>query len=476
MWLKRGKCAVLLALAVTGAAPAQSPAPPVRLTLRPAAAPTPVLRYRLLPELRETTPGNAVDLYKSAGKLLRQIITDPDRGRIEDLEKWAAVPVPDLPREQVRAVLERYKEVLDLTEKAARCERCDWGLTEQLRQAGVRALLPEHQSLRDAARVLAVRARLEVAEGNPEAALRTLQTGFAVGRHAGDCPVLICTLVGHAIANVMARQVDALVEAPAAPNLYWTLADVPRPYIDLRLPLEGDRMAFRASFPGLAEAAHDPDGKPLPPDQFKKVMDMVLSEMGQGAGFRGRMTLAREVRQRHEAAKRALVARGASAEAVAKMPPMQVALLHGFAEYDRLFDEAARWHDLPFWQAYPALSREAGRLKEGKDRPADAPALPFAARFVPLVGKALRTRAHLERKLAALRCVEAVRLYAAAHGGQLPAALADIREVPVPIDPMTGKPFEYRREGGKAVLHAPPPGGEKPDQYNNLTYELTLKR
>jgi hypothetical protein len=473
----RSACAIVLCLVLSGAAPAQAPEAPIRLALRPARAPKPVLHYRLLPELREQTPGNAVEVYKQAVKLVQQIESGPaERGRHEELDRWAATPVRDLPRERVREALDKYREVFELAEKAARCERCDWGLTEQLRQAGFRTVLPQHAYLRDVARLLAVRARLEVADGRPEAALRTLQTGFAMGRHAGDCPSLVCTLVGHAIAHVMARQVDAVVEAPGAPNLYWALADFPRPYIDLRGPLEGDRVSFLASFPGLAEAAQGPEGRPLAPAQVKKAVDMVLLEMSQERGFRGRRALALEVSKKHEAAKRALVAQGTPAEAVAKMPHVQVALLHGFAEYDRLYDEAAKWHNLPYWQAYASLRREAERLKQGRERPADAPAMPFAVRFVPAVGKALLIRARVERKLAALGCVEAVRLYAASHGGRLPTTLADVKEVPVPTDPMTGKPFAYSSDGGKATLHAPPPEGDKPDNYNTFTYELTLNR
>ena len=472
----RSAGAVLLGLSLVGAAPAQSPGPPIRLALRPAAAPTPVLRYRLLPELREQTSGNAVDLYKQAVKLVQQVASDPaERGRPEELEKWAATPVRDLPRERVREALDRYKEVLELAEKAARCERCDWGLTEQLRQAGFGTVLPEHAYLRDIARLLAVRARLEVADGRPGAALRTLQTGFAMGRHAGDCPSLICCLVGHAIGHVMAVQLDAVVESPGGPNLYWALADFPRPYIDLRGPLEGDRVSFLATFPGLAEAAHDPEGRALAPAQVKKAVDMVLLDVVPERGFRGRRALALEVSKKHEAAKRALVARGAPAEAVARMPHVQVALLQGFAEYERLYDEAAKWHNLPYWEAYPQLRRETERLKGERNHPADGPAIPLAARFVPIAAKVLWHRARLERRFAALRCVEALRLHAAAHGGRLPPALGAIKEVPVPDDPMTGRPFEYRLERGKATLSAPPLGGGPSDNYP-LTYELTLKR
>jgi hypothetical protein len=477
MFRARSVCAVALCLALAGAAPAQPPGPPVRLTLRPAAAPQPVLRYRLLPELRETTPGNAVEVYKQAVKLVQQFAADPaERGRPDELEKWAATPVRDLPRERVREALEKYKEVLGLAETAARRERCDWGLTEQLRQAGFGAVLPEHAYLRDLARLLAVRARLEVADGKPEAALRTLQTGFAMGRHAGDCPSLVCYLIGHGIAQVMARQLDAVVEAPGAPNLYWALADLPRPYLDLRRALEGDRLMFLATFPGLAEAARDPAGAPLAPADLRKAVDAVLRDTRQERGFRGRRALALEVSKRHEAAKRALVAGGAPAEAVEKLPHLSVALLHGFAEYQQRFDEAGKWHDLPFWEAWPQLRGEAEWLQKARNRPAAGPALPLAAVYLPRVARLVVARARLERQLAALRCVEAVRLHAAARGGRLPRALADLNEVPVPADPMTGKPFEYRREGGKATLHAPPPDGDKEDNLSTFTYELTLTR
>ena len=76
----------------------------------------------------------------------------------------------------------------------------------------------------------------------------------------------------------------------------------------------------------------------------------------------------------------------------------------------------------------------------------------------------------------ALRCVEAVRLYAAGHGGKLPPKLADVKEVPVPHDPVTGKPFEYKVSGDRATLFGPSPVGDPRDGGYALTYELTLKR
>jgi hypothetical protein len=68
----------------------------------------------------------------------------------------------------------------------------------------------------------------------------------------------------------------------------------------------------------------------------------------------------------------------------------------------------------------------------------------------------------LERDLAALQCIEAIRSYAASHKGQLPQTLAEITEVSVPKDPISGEAFRYAGTGATAVLESPaPPGGEK---------------
>ena len=67
--------------------------------------------------------------------------------------------------------------------------------------------------------------------------------------------------------------------------------------------------------------------------------------------------------------------------------------------------------------------------------------------------------------------VEALRLHAAAHEGQLPARLADIG-VPMPVDPVTGKPFDYDAEGATAHLRGPAPGGATPGA--DVHYAVTL--
>lgn len=58
----------------------------------------------------------------------------------------------------------------------------------------------------------------------------------------------------------------------------------------------------------------------------------------------------------------------------------------------------------------------------------------------------------LERLVAMLHCVEAVRLHAALYGGRAPQHLSEITAVRVPLDPVTRDPFDYRLQDDGFVV------------------------
>jgi hypothetical protein len=63
--------------------------------------------------------------------------------------------------------------------------------------------------------------------------------------------------------------------------------------------------------------------------------------------------------------------------------------------------------------------------------------------------------------------IESIRMYAYSHDGKMPGSLDDIKEVPIPSNPQTGKPFSYRLDGDTAVLLA--------DGNMRLNYEYRIK-
>ncbi len=79
----------------------------------------------------------------------------------------------------------------------------------------------------------------------------------------------------------------------------------------------------------------------------------------------------------------------------------------------------------------------------------------------------------LDRHVAALQCIEAMRLYAVAHNSKFPDRLNDITNVIVPVDPATNKPFVYSRTDSRAVLEMQSLKGATDKDVTH--YELTLK-
>jgi hypothetical protein len=96
----------------------------------------------------------------------------------------------------------------------------------------------------------------------------------------------------------------------------------------------------------------------------------------------------------------------------------------------------------------------------------------FQDQLKPAYERARITAEKLDRHIAALQCIEAMRLYAAGHNGKFPNALGEIAEVSVPGDPVTRKPFVYTHIGSKAILEAPAPKGAA--DKDAMRYELKL--
>jgi hypothetical protein len=473
----------LVLLSATAAASAQVVGAEFQLTAQPAKEPVPALKYQFLPELRDQTPGNAATLYHRAILVYKEkrgeLNPEQRRELMQQVEKWSDLPLKSLPRAEMRGYFERYKAVLKLVERAARCERCDWNLAESVRQDGVEALLPELQGMRDFATLLRDKIRLEMAEGNLDEAARTLRTGFTMARHTSEAPTLITSLVSIAIGYIMLGQIDQFVQQPGAPNLYWALTDLPRPFIDLRKAFQTERLMATSIFPGLREMAADLKAGPMTPEQAADVVNKFAKLLGlikpKDEDAR-RLAVLNMAGQMHAEAKKFLLEQGRKEEDVEKMPMIQAVLLYQLNEHDCILDDIIKLQSIPYPEAQPRRAALDAKFRAQVAKHGGVGPLTLAGLFVPAVAKVHAAQVRIERKIAALRCVEAVRIYAAAHNGKPPAKLDDIKEVPIPSDPFTGKPFIYKTEDNKGIIEGPAPDGEKRWIENYIRYEVTLKK
>ena len=81
----------------------------------------------------------------------------------------------------------------------------------------------------------------------------------------------------------------------------------------------------------------------------------------------------------------------------------------------------------------------------------------------------------LKRKIQALRIIEAVRHYASSHDGKFPKSLDEMKDVAIPIDPLTNQPFNWRVDEEVAMLAAPPLPADVVEQAEAYGFPTTMK-
>jgi len=239
----------------------------VTVKLAPAALVQPALKYQLLPDYLDQTPGNAVPLYLKA--IARPSVDPASLDAFnKEHQAWLAVTPAQLPREKVRAALAPFDNVLHQVSMAARRTTCQWDPPVREERNPFAILLPELQEFRTFGRLLAVRIHLALAEQKYDAALRDLQTGYAMARQVAQMPFLVSALVGAAIAGQMIQELEPLGQVPGAPNLYWAIATLPQPIVDFRPSYDLERAAVQLLMPqssavGLAELLKAVGSDPL---------------------------------------------------------------------------------------------------------------------------------------------------------------------------------------------------------------------
>ena len=436
--------------------------PAVHLSVRPMPAPKPALRYQLLPEVGELNPGNPAQYYLRCFCEQRNFFFSKEA--VAERARYRSMPLAELPADQLR---DYGKGPLQQADWAARLDALDWQAQPRLKAEGMGLALPELGPLRILAAALQVRFRAEVAGRRFDDAVRTAKTSFALARHLGEHPTVAANLVGLWVADLPLDTLEEMVQQPGCPNLYWALTDLPGPLVELRKGLQGDGVLVAADLRPLRNDA------PMTADELNEVVSSVFGRIGFAREQTGQAprNLRAELRARVKdpsrvrAARRRLVEAGCAEGRVREFPPTQVILLDEKRAYQVRRDEDMKLLALAPWQIDTLVRGEDwGRGGEG-----------LLADLAPDVLKARRTQGRLEQRVALLRHVEALRLYAAAHHGRLPAKLADL-PVPLPDDPSTGKPFRYRLDGATGHLIGSPSRGEDKNPAYNIHYEVRIRK
>jgi hypothetical protein len=333
--------------------------------------------------------------------------------------------------------------------------------------------LPNLATFRSMIKAMQLQIRLHIADGQTDQAMAKLQQGIQMGRDIAEGPTIIQDLVGVAITALMTGQVEELIQRPYAPNLYWALTALPDPMIDMYSALEYEREALFTEFPQL----RDLEDKVLMPEQASQIVSDFMEKIsGLGGGvadvpFQGLLPLG-WVMMHYSDAKIFLAGRGYSQQRIEAMPAPQAVLIYQKQQYLEISDSMFKWFALAYHQSRPHLEHAQKRIFE-QQRDKGVKANLFTI-LLPALNRVAFLQTRLDRHIALLRTVEAIRMYAADHSRQLPGSLDDINAVPIPFDPVTGEDFIYSRTDPRhARLEAPASPAE---DRRRPVYELTLRK
>jgi hypothetical protein len=225
-------------------------------------------------------------------------------------------------------------------------------------------------------------------------------------------------------------------------------------------------------FPGLDQALKDQ----LPPERWPQVIEQIV-QVGQlwQPPAATRPSLRDAARQLTEStyprAKQFLLASGMAKVQVEAMSPEQAVGRYLIETYRSLVEKNWQGWELPYWQAAGYMHRTEDETKREKGT-TNNPLL----NTLPAMAHARYALARVDREIAMLRTIEALRDYAARHDGRPPQSLDQITDVPLPIDPFTGRPFGYKVDGQKVVIDAPVPPDQQRERRRGWRYELTFVR
>ena len=412
----------------------------------------PIMKYRLLPSHSELTQGNAAQLYHRAILLMSQAIHHPnssDDMRLK-VDEWQRVPLDQFPIHDVEQYLASYERALQEAAYAARRSYCDWELpTREHGTDLLGVLLPEIQEMRSLARLLAVRVRLRMVQGRLDEAMYDLQTGYAMARHVGNKDFLVNALVGIAIGGTMNEQLLNVISYESTPNLYWSIANLPSPLVDVSNSIDVERDTFKVVFPELLEAENSTATESYWDQKLMEVIDRsrtLISQMQIGGNnvsvdweqLAFRTAIYSQVpRIKHELVE----TMGYDAGKIDAMCGSQAILLYSLNDLQRTRDEILAPFGLPYYQAvqfYEASPKLSSSPIEGDP-------LMLSKALLPSLPHVHRAATRDACWLAMLQATEAIRDYAHKHGS-LPESLDQVTNLPIPMNPYTNQPLIYTRD------------------------------
>lgn len=451
-----------------------------QVKITPAAEATPPLRFVFWPPPNRQVERDASAMFLRASLMLEQSARTELLTR-EQNEAWLSGEWQPDQENDIREFVNRHRVVSEELERMTDRMAVHFSsVPEDMATMEILGfLLPEIQRSRDLARLLALRARLEIHDGRWDAFARTMQSLFRLSNVVSEAnDFVVSQLVAIAIAELAMKRIEEAAAVPGAPNFYWALASLPPELFQVRRSMNYEVSSLQRVVPEINHLSDEILGADKSRQllrEYSQAITTIIESSGadpSGEVLRGQALLANlavgvSMVSLADEARGHLRKDEAWAERVDQLSDAEVVLRFIARQLQSIGDNYLKWYWLPDSIRGNYVDRSQ-RMFDGltvgdKLKPANMLAqylLPSLFAFDAASHRIRRTRARLAT-------VEAMRMHAEQHG-VLPGSLSAM-DIPAWPDPVTGADFSYTRSTpNRAVL--------KQDKFRNTlnTFEIEL--
>lgn len=410
--------------------------------------PVPAFRYRFWPARTDLKPGSAETHFYRALVQRYTVVQGLPKEQIEALNNLQSMDIQNIPPHAAQEWVDRFDFVYQELSGLADAEDLSWDLRVRDRRGKEiwSTRIEEVQQARDLSRLLQLKFVTQIAKKDFAGATDSIRTGLRLAAFVGQGESIVQGMVGLAIENLMNAAIDTMIRTPECPNMYWALQTLPSPLMPIREAVEIELAMVARMFPVLKES----EALALSDKELSQRLSQSIGDLrqlvGSNSGLGTADSLGLMLSMSGADAKERLQAAGYDKKVLESMTQLQASLIDAGRELRSHSDELLKGIKLRGPEGDVLRERVDEDFHNWLRKRGSSPAALIGSEMLPAAKSIheaiLRTEMIRNRLIAA----EAIRLYAANHGGKLPDSLDGLVDPPVPLDPFTKKPFEYRVE------------------------------
>ena len=440
----------------------------IELTLHACSVPDNPDAIRLLPRESELRDGNAaIELLRLPWEQVNFM-----KLKLERMSDWLEMDADDPELLRHESTFEGFKNQM---RRAAYTSNADWDypIGEQPLST---IWLPDVQGMRGfCGRVMSLWIRIQIKKGNLKDAQEGLLIQMACARHISRSPIVVCQLVGAAIARIGFDQFEDLIQHRDSENFYYALSMLPDTLGNFKSAIDIESTMVRTAMPSLAGSKLPPTSDARWKSAFNELHEYFIDSF---TSSKGSARIDPE-RQAEIAAKELLSLADLTQKEINTMSDEEIFVRWFLASTEQFSARYIAAIQLPKHLAIQELLKIEKETSQWNKKIAiqyedETSKKEVSIEFYFLIPSPGYLGCHrFGRTAKLLQIVEAIRHYASKHDNRLPKSLADI-DLALPVDPFTNKQAVYDLVDGTATLSWPPVDNIEDSSHLGRSYKIKM--